>query len=178
MRRILHTSANGGVTVTHVSPQFMRFMTCGGGWKTGRSEAEEIHHQCLAGHNSDVSARFVRAAMRGGLAEYEAYCVIRDRDCAAGLAHDVIDARDLPDRWFRNAWRRSSNGGPVWVDDDAAKRIQWRKILDAVDCENKRRARDLCDPLNVNLEIYKSAIEGAHRLSEIRRIWPDDIRQL
>jgi hypothetical protein len=67
-----------------------------------------------------LARRWVDAMADGGLTELEAVTLIGERDRPLGAsAMEVIDAAELPERHYRNAWRRSTNGGPVWVDDDA-----------------------------------------------------------
>lgn len=155
-------------------------MTCGGGWHAGRGIDEEISHQVRCGnYDEDTAARFVRAMMCGGLVEYEAYAVIRDRDCKGGVAHDVCDDGDIPaSRWFRDAWRRSSNGGPIRIDEGEAKRIQWRKIVRAHDAETKRRHEDLhARELVVDLGLYRSRIKSASTLEDVFRVWPQEFER-
>jgi hypothetical protein len=41
---------------------------------------------------------------------------------------ELIDPSELPERYYREAWRRSSNGGPVWVDDNAAQAVDERMM--------------------------------------------------
>ena len=64
----------------------------------------------------------------GGCTTAEAYGIIRDRDCShLGTGCELWDASDLPtDRRYRNAWRRSHNGGPIYIDDRAAMLIDER----------------------------------------------------
>ena len=116
----------------------------------------------------------------GGCTEAEVWEIIRDRDCARhGTLHELIDVSDLPDRWFRDAWRRSSNGGPPSVDLEKAKPIQWRKLLDAVSRENKRRELDLfgLPPIKFARLTYQNAIKHARDDEELRRIWVPSLPQ-
>jgi hypothetical protein len=129
----------------------------------------EIEKQCR-GHNlpEDVAARYVRAIICGGLTEREAWGVIQDRDCRGGTGHDIVEVSDLPDRWFRNAWRRSPNGGPIRFCSDAARRQQWQRIKRAA----ALRGDDL-DP--INLDPIRSALKRETDPDHIRKIWPEGL---
>jgi hypothetical protein len=72
-----------------------------------------------------AAARFVRAMQFGGLSTPEAYAVMRDRFCAhLGTGCELWDLEDVPtDRTYRDAWRRSHNGGPIIIDARAAREI-------------------------------------------------------
>lgn len=178
MRRIIYTRHDGGVTVCSPTSETLRFMTCGGGWNTGRSLEEEVFYQFTnLDIDEDTAARFVRAMMCGGLVEYEAYAIIRDRDCKSGSAHDMCDDADIPeDRWFRSAWRRSSNGGPIIIDDDVAKRVQWSKLVAAHDIAVKTQSADLFAPeFKIDLSHYRSRIKAARRWEDVRHIWPEGL---
>jgi hypothetical protein len=71
------------------------------------------------GEREALARRWVDAMADGGLTAGEAVRLIAERDRPAdSLAMDIIDPGELPERYYRAAWRRSSNGGPVWIDDD------------------------------------------------------------
>jgi hypothetical protein len=55
----------------------------------------------------------------GGLSMPEAYAVMRDRFCVhLGTGCELWNVDDVPtDRTYRNAWRRSHNGGPILLDE-------------------------------------------------------------
>jgi hypothetical protein len=177
MKAILYTRHDGGVAVCRPNPWCLRIMETGGLWddqKRGFVE-DQIERQIAAGHRPDAAAKFARALAFGGLTEAEAYAVIRDRDCGhLGTAHDLIDPAELPGRWFRNAWVRSHNGGPVSISVEKAKPIQWGRIRAAVKDENKRRQESL-DPrpeLRVDWGVIRTSIKRAGDTDELRRIWP------
>lgn len=138
---------------------------------------EEIARQVqVGGFQEDVAARFVRAMCMGGLVEYEAFQVIRDRDCSDGVAHDVVHIMDLPSRWFRSAWRRSHNGGPISIDIREARRVQWRRIMQAIEGENKRRLHDIyADPIAVDTEPLRTRIMRCEDLDHMAMIWPEGV---
>jgi hypothetical protein len=179
-RAILYTRHGGGVSVCTPTTACLRWMATGGRWADRpRGYVEvQIERQIAAGHRPDAAARFARALAFGGLTEREAYDVIRDRDCGhLGTAHDLIDPAELPDRWFRDAWMRSHNGGPVSISVEKAKPIQWGRIRAAVKAENKRREESL-DPLpelRVDWGALRSSIKRAADTDDLRRIWPRGI---
>jgi hypothetical protein len=177
MRKILYTKHDGGVAVCHPAQECLRAMQVGGYWNDrprGFVEAQ-IERQIAAGHRPDAAARFARALAFGGLTEREAYEIIRDRDCGhRGTAHELIDFDELPDRWFRNAWTRSHNGGPVGISLEKARPIQWARIRAAVKAEAAARA-EAFDPrpeLRVDWGAIRSSIKRAGDVDDLRRIWP------
>jgi hypothetical protein len=76
-----------------------------------------------------LARRWVDAMADGGLTETEAITLIGERDRPHGsTSMELIDPSELPERYYREAWRRSSNGGPVWVDDNAAQAVDERMM--------------------------------------------------
>lgn len=66
--------------------------------------------------------------MRGGLTRRQAIDLIGARDCP-GVCPEIVDVSELPDsRFYRDAWRRSSNGGPVWIDDEHKEQIETNRM--------------------------------------------------
>jgi hypothetical protein len=182
MKRILYTTHDGGVSVCTPSPRCVRVMATGGRWSDmPRGFLDiQIERQIAAGHLPDAASRFARALAFGGLTEREALEVIRDRDCGhLGTAHDLIDPDELPDRWFRSAWVRSHNGGPVSISVEKARPIQWGRIRAAVKAENKRReeAFDEVPEIKVDFGAVRSSIKRAADADDLRRIWPMELAQ-
>jgi hypothetical protein len=178
MRRILYSRQDGGVSVCTPAPSCLRWMATGGRWadKPRGFLDVQIERQIAAGHRPDAAARFARALAFGGVTEREAYEIIRDRDCGhLGTAHELIDASELPDRWFRNAWVRSHNGGPVSISVEKAKPIQWGRIRAAYHEEQNRRAEALEDlpEIRVDFGALRSAIKRASDETELFRVWPE-----
>lgn len=176
MKAIIYTRHDGGVSVCTPSPEIFRVMQCGGFWNDRpRGYVQtQIERQIASGINPDHARRFAHAVAFGGCSEAEVWEIIRDRDCSQhGKLHELIDVSDLPDRWFRDAWRRSSNGGPPSVDLEKARPIQWRRLMDAVSQENKRREYDLFGPppIELNKIEYQAAISRARDDEELRKIW-------
>lgn len=138
----------------------------------------QIERQIADGIDPDHARRFAHAVAFGGCTEAEVWEIVRDRDCARhGTLHELIDVADLPDRWFRDAWRRSSNGGPPSIDLEKAKPIQWQRLLDAVSRENKRRELDLFGPPPIKFPrlTFQNAIRNARDEDELRRTWLDGL---
>ena len=92
----------------------------------------QIAAQARHGVGERAAARFVRAMQWGGLTTAEAYAVMRDRFCAhLGTGCELWDVGDVPtDRRYRDAWRRSHNGGPIVIDTRKAMEMDearaWR----------------------------------------------------
>lgn len=182
MKGIVYTRHDGGVSVTYPTAQIFRVMQCGGFWddRPRGFIQTQIERQIASGIDPDHARRFAHAVAFGGCTEAEVWEIIRDRDCARhGTLHELIDVTDLPDRWFRDAWRRSSNGGPPSVDLEKAKPIQWRRLVEAVSQENKRRELDLfgLPPIRLPRVTMQSAIKNARDDQELRRIWLDGLSQ-
>lgn len=177
MKRIVYTRhSDGGVDVCVPVPEIFRIMQCGGYWddRPRGFVQRQIDLQIEGGIAPDHARRFAHAVAFGGCSEAEAWDIIKDRDCARhGTLHELIDTSELPDRWFRDAWKRSANGGPVGVDLEKARIIQWQKILAAVSQENKRRELDLFGlaPIKLPKLTYQNAIRHARDDEELRRIW-------
>ena len=187
-RRIVYTRFDGGVAICCPADEIMRWMCVGGMWADrprGFREAQ-IERLIEAGHRPDAARRYANAVTFGGCSTAEAFDIIRDRDCGhLGTAHELWDVADVPtDRWFRNAWRRSHNGGPIEVSLKQAKPIQFQRIKAAIDKENKRRSAeiDLFDqPVVVDWGRIRDQIKAAEDLATLRRVWPSEttaLRQL
>lgn len=182
MKRIVYTRHDGGVSVCCPAPECIAWMGYGGYWgnpRRGFLDAQ-IERQVADGIDQDAAWRFVRAMQFGGCTTAEALEIIRDRDCAhRGTAIELWDFDYIPsDRWFRNAWTRSHNGGPISVNLKAAKQIQFQKIRHAVDAENKRRSQCL-ERFDRNIEPdfhkLKSMILAARDEIELRHVWPKEL---
>jgi hypothetical protein len=178
-KRIVYTRPDGGVSVCAPSLTALRFMTGGGGRWNGfprgfldrqiAKQAEECGER--------NAHRFVMAMQFGGCTDAEAYEVMRDRFCAhMGSGVELWDVGDLPsDRWFRNAWVRSHNGGPINVSLAKARGIQFRRIRSAIDVENRRRLDEI-DHFDRQIvpdwQAIRDAIHRADNEAELRRVWP------
>lgn len=179
-KRIVYTRFDGGVSICCPADEAITWMTCGGFdlWQQkprGFAEAQ-IERQIARGIPADVAARYAKAAMYGGCTTAEALEIIRDRDCTPhGTAIELWDASEVPtDRWFRDAWRRSHNGGPISISLALARPIQWKRARGAVEGENKRRADafERTSLIEVDWDRIRERIRAARDEDEIRLIWP------
>lgn len=178
MRRIVYTRHDGGVTVCTPAPQCLADMARGGHWgPIARGFLDDqIDRQVANGIAPDAAARFVRALAFGGATEAEAYAIIRDRDCGhLGSGHELWDTDELPDRWFRDAWRRSSNGGPIRLDLDTARGMQWRRMRAAVAHRTAELTADwrrAGDGVRVDWGAMSGRLAAADDERAIRAVWP------
>lgn len=143
-RRIIYTRPDGGVSVCAPSLTAMAYMTGGGGRWDGFPRGfldRQIAEQAKYGVGEWAAARFVRAMQHGGLSTPEAYAVVRDRFCAhLGTGCELWDADEVPtDRSYRDAWRRSHNGGPIVIDQRIAMEIDERRAWQAYESAQDRR---------------------------------------
>jgi len=163
-KQILFTRPDGAVSICTPAPECMDWLACGGYWDgRGLDIDEQIERSVAAGHHEHAARRFVRAMDRGGCTTAEAYEIIRDRDCGhLGSAFELVAPEELPDRWFRNAWRRSHNGGPICVDMAAARRIQRARLADFAE----HRRVDLSWPR------WRERMRRAQTPEALKAIWP------
>jgi hypothetical protein len=182
MKRILYTRNDGGVTICTPAPECMAWLANGGYWSACDPAwlDEQIERQIAAGHREHAVRRYVRAMREGGCTTAEAYDIIRDRDCGhRGTAFVLVDDKEMPERWFRNAWRRSHNGGPISVDLETARQIQFKKIKAAMDRENKMRADDLGladKPLEIAIGPLRDRLNNAKDPHALRNVWPPELK--
>lgn len=182
-KRIVYTRhEDGGVSICCPALEIIQALSCGGYWSDKpRGFAErQIESMIARGVSPDAARNYARAVVLGGCNTQEALAIIRDRDCAhLGRQIELFDIDEIPaDRWFRNAWRRSHNGGPISISLPIAKRIQFAKIKSALNVENKRREGDLDlfdEPLALNWGRIRDQIRGAQDEIELRRVWPAEL---
>jgi hypothetical protein len=127
----------------------------------------------MHGVGERAAARFVEAMQFGGCSTPEAYAIMRDRFCAhLGTACELWDASEVPtDRWFRDAWRRSHNGGPILIDMEKARRIQFDRIKAAVRARNRARIQLGRNPRPPPWGEIRNAIRVARDEDELKRVW-------
>jgi hypothetical protein len=136
-KRIVYTRPDGGVTICAPSSTALRYMTLGGGrWDEYCPGflAQQIWRQVQDGIDERAAYKFMMAMQFGGCTEAEAYGIIRDRDCARnGVACELWHVSEILklDRAYRDAWRRSSNGGPIYIDEHRAMLIDERRAWQA-----------------------------------------------
>lgn len=178
MKVIVFTrKSDGGVSLRIPSPRCIANMGAGGRW--GRMPrgfvATQIERHIADGRDPDSSRRFVHALAFGGHSTSEAFEIISDWSALhLGRQIEAFDRSEIPaDRWFRDAWSRSHNGGPIGIDLEAARLVHWSRIREAVNDENKRR-REAFEPLRPIAPPWntiRSAIKHARDEDELRRVW-------
>lgn len=170
MKGILYTRFDGGVSITYPSTEIFHIMRMGGHWRDRPRGfiKKQIELQVSSGIDPWHAERFAFAVAFGGVTEAEAWEIIRDRDCARfGFDHELVRAEDLPDRWFRDAWRRGHNSKEVYVDMNIARDIQLLKIKKAA---GKKEG-------GLDLVTIESAIKNARDEEELRRVWPRNLEE-
>jgi hypothetical protein len=151
-KRILYTRFDGGVSICQPASEIIRAMGGGGFWTaengfhlTRGFIERQIESKIERGVIPDAARRLCQALAFGGAPTSYAWEIIRDSDCGhLGVAHDLVGLEALPkDRTYRNAWRRSRNGGPVWIDEYEAQKIDEARMWAAYE---KSAVNDLSAP--------------------------------
>jgi hypothetical protein len=96
-------------------------------YEAGKLCADESWRPDVSPDLREALARARFAVLNGGgLSEREAVELIAACDAPAfSTAREIVDVSEIPsDRTYREAWRRSPNGGPIWIDQDAARAIR------------------------------------------------------
>jgi hypothetical protein len=159
-------------------------MSCGGLWDKEPRGFMESQIDSLIGHgiHKDAAWRYARALQFGGCTTAEAMEIIRDKACGhLGFGFELCDLDYIPeDRWFRDAWKRSHNGGPISIDLVKAKPIHFSRVISAIELENKRRKKDLDlygNPVDGDLDKIAGQIRAARDELELRLIWPKELNE-
>lgn len=170
--RIIYNRKNdGGVSVCEPSARALWHLQNGGRWPHAPRGwlQEQIDRQIADNIPASVARTFVNGMMWGGMTEFDAWTTIVQRDCERhGNVIDIIAADDLPDRWFRDAWYRSPNGGPIGIDLPKARVIQWQKIERAAERAKRKRLPRLT---------LQRAIANARDEHELRKVWLDGLER-
>lgn len=168
-RVIVYTRPGGSVAVCSPSLTAMCYMTSGGGRWDGSESGfidRQIDEQAKYGVGEGAAHRFVMAMQFGGCTDAEAYEAARDRFCAhLGTGCELWHPEDVPDKWFRNAWRRSANGGPISISMKTARRIQYQRMTEAA--AKSRAVRQLGR--------WRDHIRKAETPEDLRRLWPEGL---
>jgi len=189
MRAIVSTRPDGAVSITRPTSPCFKMLTHGGApvamfaRRASRDWEIEKHLKSDAWHPSlpqsvreRLAARWVDGLMLGGLTDAEAYGLVRDRDTDDDwTGKELWDADEVPaDRWYRDAWRRSHNGGPISIELRFARAVQYSRIRSAAHNEDARRAADpdAFGAAPIELTPYVHAVRSARDLDELRKIWP------
>lgn len=180
-RIVYNRHEDGGVSV-HCPTAGAFFWAQRGGLWDGRPRGfldEQVRRQVESGIPEHAARAWVDALQFGGKTEAEVWGIIRERTHnPSGFAHELMEFTDLPDRWFRNAWARSHNGGPVYVSLEKARPVQWGRIRAAAQTEKQRRNLDLDawrKPLRIVWHSIERAIRNARDADELRRVWPENL---
>jgi hypothetical protein len=177
MRCIVSTQSKGAVAITYPTRDAMAALTHGGAAEgyCGRSDRDRRIADFVAGGIAEsVAVRWVSAWLGGGLTDAEAYELVRDKDTKPDwTGMELWDCADVPsDRWFRSAWHRSQNGGPISINLGRAKALQLRRITDAVVKENERRSEEFDGPLiEVDISTIRNLIARSRDEIELRSVW-------
>nr|QBM02648.1 hypothetical protein [uncultured archaeon] len=167
---IFYTRFDGGVSIYYPADECLLTMKNGGWWDQypKRVSLAQVSRQVERGIPHWAAQRFFDALGDGGLDEHEALTVLRDRDCSyLGTAHEIVGVAGIPrDRWFRDAWRRSHNGGPIYIDMPAARRIQFARL----------RHHASSAGADLQLGRWKERIKRAETPETLRTLWPSDRR--
>lgn len=193
--RILYTRHDGGVSICSPSTAILRIMECGGGWyeddllhKDGTSITArmkfELDKKIDHGNASEAASRLVKALAWGGCTTAEALDIIRHNDCAPhGSAFERKTADEIPsDRWFRSAWYRSKDGGPILIDMEKARHIHARKIERAHRAANRPVPKNFASrfapkreegpKIDMDWDRLEIAIRTAKTPEELKAVWP------
>lgn len=183
-QRIVYTRHDGGVSICCPTDWTISAMCNGGAWPSlpwyyPGFDKVQIERMVARGIREDDAVRYAIAMMAGGCTNAEALEIIRDRDCAPhGTAIELWDVSEIPtDRWFRPAWRRSHNGGPISVDLKLARPIHWKRARKAAEKQNKRRADEfeIMPQIEVDWDRIRERIRGAIDETDLRQIWPEGL---
>lgn len=131
-RCLVYTRFDGGVSVYYPAPACLETMRIGGWWDQYEHSTvhAQVSRQIARGIPRWAAQRYFDAMGDGGLSADEAIAVLRDRDCLyLGTGHEIWHLTDIPqDRWFRNAWCRSHNGGPIYINMRVAQKMQLSRL--------------------------------------------------
>lgn len=184
-RRIIYNrNEDSGVSVCCPTDWALTAMCSGGAWREfpwfyPGFDKVQIERMIKRGIRADVAQIYARAMMEGGCTTAEALEIIRDRDCApVGTAIELWAFSDVPtDLWFRDAWKRSHNGGPIYVDLEKAKPIQFGHVRQALSNENLRRRKfDVWkSPLELDLDRFRQRVLEAESVDQLRLLWPKEL---
>lgn len=152
-------------------------------------ESSQWPRWVAAGMAEDAARQYIRRYLIGGASETEAWNLIIAKDAAPyGTGIETWPAEDVPaDRDYRNAWRRAAWGGPIRIDLDVARDIQWQRIEQAAMAANEAalqadlRAHILGRSTNgpelifVDERSWRHRIEAARSIEALRQLWPAEL---
>lgn len=105
----------------------------------------EIHKFVRSAHwrpdrpdREKIATRWIDALIHGGVTGDAALWLMSDKDAKPwSKAHQIMDISELPDWRYRPAWRVSDNGGPLWIDEDAARELDERRAWESYDAQRR-----------------------------------------
>jgi hypothetical protein len=168
------------VAIYTPSLECMKALTHGGGlikpWMRQRATDNMIRN----GRRPQFARLWIEAAINGGMTDAEFYEALIEKDATpkGAAAPELIDETPR-DRWFRDAWRRSHNGGPIDIDLEVARRVHAKHILsakDAVEGSEKARIDEILlgksKVAAIDMRAVGVRINRARDIGELRQIWP------
>lgn len=183
MKHILYTAFDRSVVIVTPDPSIYTRMHEGDPFYQNmpRSFADDQieRNVKLVGVDRWTAQRYVLSLLNGGRTSSEVLELIRDRDCKPhGTGFELLDTSELyRDRWFRDAWRRSPNGGPIEIDINLARRIQWSKLKGCLNWYNKKRddSFDEMPFVELDFEAIRKRIREIDCPRELKAYWPANL---
>lgn len=173
IRSIVCSRPDGGVSVLHPT-EYAYARTKGGGLNLPYPRQMCIDNMVKNGKRPGFAKRWVDTAISGGMTDAEFYEAIIEKDMPKNYsAPELVSC--LPDRWFRNAWKRSHNGGPIYIDLARAKTVQAQRIDRFLEGKMLNKAESLLAELDdswADIVPLIQQIKRARSLEELRTIWP------
>lgn len=140
--------------------------------------AWELHKAARDGRDVAAWSSFLTAYERGGCTLDKALRLVLDKDVPTveRASAEIWSRGDLPaDRWFRDAWRRSANGGPIWTDVERARPVQLRHIGRALSRANVQWFTRRDEPVAIDWRSARAAVARAGDEAELRTVWPQEL---
>lgn len=180
----IYTRVDGGVTECYPDPNCIEAMRMGGWWDQYPEHVvkDQVRRQMEDGISRHAAQRFFDALGDGGLSHMEAVDTILQRDCAhLGYGLEQWHISQLPkDQWFRDAWTRSHNGGPISISLKKARQVQFRHIRRALRAKERRLRASVYavdDSVSIDLDAIRKSILHAEDVEELRAIWPEELKE-
>lgn len=135
------------------------------------------------GDREAILTEWINGLRYGGLSYDDAIRLIARKDHPSdGIAMEIVRREAInSDRWFRNAWRRSANGGPIYIDMDRARVAQKERIAIASMLDDRGIWDRVTAPLPpIDWSKISREVEAAACLEDLRRVhfgqtvaWPE-----
>lgn len=129
------------------------------------------------GNREKLAYRWVEALAHGGVSYEEAIRMVGEKDRpVGGCAMEIVLRSDIPnDRWFRNAWKRSQNGGPIYIDLNRARLVQKHQYIAKLQSDLAKKSlwdRVTLDSKVVDFKAVEEQIFQTDDLEVLRLILP------